>query len=156
MMGNDGFKAVLDLRYRNPEAAMHRIAAELGRIASGCDYHDAAFLGALARAIDPHQTFPAKLAVARQGRGSPPDRPNRKIGDYAIARIEVLNEKVEAAVAATQERFGVARSTAMEALAEARTRAADNPAEHAHLIEEATFFRDWGFFDMLCVGEPSD
>lgn len=57
------------------------------------------------------------------------------MGEYTLMRILVLGEKAEAAIAATEARFRVSRSTAAAGLARERKWAGDNPESHRSQIE---------------------
>jgi Flp pilus assembly protein TadD len=149
-MSEDGLSAVLDLRYANPEDALRRIASALRS-----DPPDPQFLSILAAALDPDKPFPAKLGVQRSRRGSPPEKPSQWPGLYALTRICVLGEKMDAALLATERRWGIARSTAAKALANARRQAERNPDHHACWLETAALLHERGHFELLWQDDPS-
>lgn len=133
MERGDAYTAVLNLKYRNPDDALRRIADELR-----AETPDRLFLDMLAYAIHPDRKFPVSLVPARSGRGIPPEKPSQ-MGKYTLMRILVLGEKAEAAIAATEARFRVSRSTAAAGLARARQWAQKHPDLHADIVESLSF-----------------
>lgn len=132
-MSNGAWRAVWDLQYRNPEDRLRKIAEELRK-----DPPDRIFLNLLSRAIHPDWPFPVKMGVLRERRGIPLEKPN-KTGDYTLFRIEVLGEKVEAALAATEARYSIARSSAAAELRNARQRAKRIADIHESSVETFAF-----------------
>ena len=119
MKDRGGFKAIFYLYWRDHEDALQRIAEALRE-----EQPDPIFLRALADVIDPamDRLRGVKLVIRRtkSAAGAPKAKPDLLRDLYIWARIDALDEKVEAVLADVKARFGIGRTAALEALKRVR------------------------------------